>query len=174
MKLKPIFLISLFCFSANVLADKIETNASTSQLSFTGQHAGRDFTGVFNSWNATLVLPPSEDPNIQAAFQVASAETGNTLYDETLTEEDWFAADKYPTATFTSTSVEKTPVGYKVTGTLRLRDKSNEVEFELAESTKGLSASFSIDRLAFGIGETSDPTAEWVSRNIGLQLTIKQ
>ncbi|MBO1254442.1 YceI family protein [Alteromonas sp. 5E99-2] len=172
--LKRLFTLSLFLFNTTVFAEKIETNSTTSKLSFSGQHAGRDFTGVFNSWNATLVLPPSEDASIQATFQVSSAETGNALYDETLTEEDWFAADKHPTARFTSTSIESTSSGYKVIGTLVLRGKSGPVEFELEETKDGLIATFSIDRLSFGIGEESDPTAEWVSREIGLQLTIKR
>ena len=31
---------------------------------------------------------------------------------------------------------------------------------------------FSIDRLAYGIGAGSDPTSEWVGRNIGVQLDL--
>ncbi len=174
MILKRITILVLFLISTAGVTAEIETSSTTSTLSFSGQHAGRDFTGVFNSWNATLVLPPSEDVSIQATFEVSSAETGNTLYDETLTEDDWFAAEKHPIATFTSTSIESTSLGYKVIGTLVLRGKSDTVEFELKETKDGLIADFSIDRLAFGIGEESDPTAEWVSQKIGLQLTIKQ
>ena len=158
--------------SCSVLAETIKINSKNASLQFSGEHAGRAFTGKFNEWQATLMLPPETEPRIEAQFSLASAETGNAMYDETLVEDDWFNVKNTPTAKFVTSDIAKTDSGYMVKGELSLRGISHLVTFALTRNQTGLSAEFDIDRLAFGIGKESDPDAEWVSREIGLRLTI--
>ena len=168
------FLIFLFCLSVSSVsfAESISTSSSDATLQFSGEHAGRAFTGKFNDWKATLVLPPADSPNIEASFALSSAETGNAMYDETLVEEDWFNVEETPTGLFKASNIVTTSEGYRVTGELELRGIRQPVSFELMQGNGDLTASFAINRLDFGIGVESDPDAEWVSREIKLELVI--
>lgn len=151
-----------------------------SEVTFSGSHAGSDFDGRFEQWQATIVISPqnSEQNRINATFQLASAKTGNKLYDGTLPENDWFYVERFPEATFSSTSIEEMSKGrYVVTGKLTIRDKSQPIDFELlvsptAADLTSITGEFIIDRLAFGIGVDSDPDAEWVSQEIAITLDI--
>lgn len=145
-------------------------------VGFSGEHAGMKFSGKFNKWNATLSLPaaPGEEGFIQANFSLKSAKTGDSIYDETLPDGDWFDADNHPMGEFKSTSVLKNANGYAVKGTLHLRGKTLPANFALIKSADRLNASFVIDRLAYGIGLDSDPDAEWVSKDIQMTLDIPQ
>ncbi|WP_371196130.1 YceI family protein [Glaciecola sp. SC05] len=145
-------------------------------VGFSGEHAGMKFSGTFNKWSATLSLPsaPAEEGFIQANFSLKSAKTGDSIYDETLPEGDWFDAVNHPTGEFKSSSVLKSANGYEVKGTLSLRGKTLPASFALIRSGERLNASFVIDRLAYGIGLDSDPDAEWVSKDIQMTLDIPQ
>lgn len=164
-----IFLVNSFFAVAETLT--VDQNNAT--LNFSGEHVGMEFTGVFEQWQATLVLPPAESPEISASFLLASAKTGDSTYDGTLPEEDWFHVKKYPQATFKATKIVESANGFNVDGSLQLKGKELPVSFMLNQSDQGLSASFEVDRLAYGIGVDSDPSADWVSKMIGISLTIK-
>lgn len=166
--------IVLLVNSFFAVAETLTVDQNNATLSFSGEHVGMEFTGVFEQWQATLILPPAESPEISASFSLASAKTGDSTYDGTLPEEDWFHVKKYPQATFNATQITENANGFKVDGTLKLKDKSLPVSFDLERSGKGFSASFEVDRLAYGIGVDSDPSADWVSKMIGITLTIKQ
>ena len=168
--LQSLFII---LFSLHISAQTIDASHNNGTLSFAGEHAGMAFRGVFETWQAKLVLPPVESPFIKASFALASAKTGDSTYDETLPEEDWFHVDEYSTATFTATDISKTTKGFYVSGTLSLKGKARPITFTLIQSDKELSASFNIDRLAYDIGSGSDPEAEWVSQMISMELKIE-
>ncbi len=167
-------LTMLMCciLSCSALAETIKIDSKSASLQFSGEHAGRAFDGKFNEWQATLVLPPENEPRIEAQFSLASAETGNAMYDETLVEDDWFDVKNTPKGKFVASDIAATDNGYMVKGELSLRGISQPVAFTLTRNQTGLSAEFDIDRLAFGIGKESDPDAEWVSRKIRLRLSI--
>ena len=165
-------LLAILSFATQ--ADEIEASAKKSSLSFSGEHAGIKFSGVFEKWQASLILPPANEPKIEARFELASAKTGDATYDSTLPEGDWFDANNHPVATFTSSKIERVDGGFTVEGKLEIRGKSAPVSFLLEEKRRKLTASFTIDRLAFDIGRDSDPQAEWVSRDIKMSLEIKK
>ncbi|MEM0909917.1 MAG: YceI family protein [Pseudomonadota bacterium] len=161
----------LFCI--HTTASELIVSADEGVLGFAGEHAGMTFEGKFKEWQASLVLPPSISPKIIATFQLASAETGDSTYDSTLPEGDWFDVENHPTATFESETIEAVEGDeYRVTGTLSLRGKTLPVEFMLKNNGRALTAEFVIDRLAYDIGRESDPEAEWVSQSISMNLAI--
>ncbi len=153
-------------------AETINTNHETSQISFAGEHAGMPFSGKFRSWQAQLILPPSNTPKIEASIDLRSAKTGDRTYDETLTEGDWFDVKNTPKGQFFSQDIQLTDKGFLVKGELTLRGITQTLEFTLTHTSKGLTGQLKIDRLAFDIGKDSDPDAEWVSRYITLNLHI--
>lgn len=162
-------------YSAQASAqEKLSVSANDSQITFAGEHVGMTFSGVFNKWDAELILPPATSPKIIATFDVASAKTGDSTYDSTLPEGDWFDVENYPKGVFESSQIVAKDSDYQVTGALTLRGISQPVSFLLKNSSTTLTASFSIDRLAYNIGMDSDPDAEWVSKEIKMTLTLKK
>lgn len=165
-------LISMFSMSAFAYKQYQVDNTSSS-VSFSGEHVGMTFTGVFEKWQASLILPPAAKPMIEATFYVNSAKTGDFTYDSTLPEGDWFDVDNHPIGRFTSQSIEVSSKGYKVSGILELRGVSKPQTFELIKTGETLTAQFIINRLDYSIGLDSDPDAEWVSRDIEMKLNLR-
>jgi polyisoprenoid-binding protein YceI len=171
---KSLCLVSICMISASAFAlKKIDVDNTNSRVSFSGEHVGMVFDGVFEKWKASLILPPENNPAIDATFYVKSAKTGDFTYDSTLPEGDWFDANNHPVARFTSDSIEVSIKGYKVTGNLELRGVSKPQTFELIKDDKTLTAQFVINRLDYGIGLESDPDAEWVSQDIIMELSLQ-
>jgi polyisoprenoid-binding protein YceI len=163
--------LSMYSLAANS-SEKISVDAKNSEVSFTGEHVGMQFKGVFKEWSAELVLPPAESPKITAIFKVKSAKTGDSTYDGTLPEGDWFDVKNHPEGKFESTEILSKGSDYAVKGSLTLRGVSAPVSFVLVRVADKLNATFDIDRLAYKIGIESDPDAEWVSRNIQMRLSL--
>jgi|GEM_PF-293754 len=153
---------------------KLSFSATDSTVSFAGEHVGMKFSGVFNKWNAELVLPPADSPKITATFYVVSAKTGDSTYDSTLPEGDWFDVKNHPKGLFESDKVITKGTDYEVTGNLTLRGISQPVSFLLKDNGSSLSASFSVNRLAHKIGFESDPDGEWVSEEIDMTLLLNK
>lgn len=172
----------LLSFSAApALATDYVVDHKNSKIEFSGTHAGDPFKGAFGTWTALIRFDPADlaGSNIVATFDTASAKTGNSMYDGTLPQADWFDVKNHPQATFASTAIsaKEDGSGYTATGDLTLRGVTKPVSFDftlgaLAETPVTAKASFTIDRLDFDIGKKSDAKAEWVSREIVLTLDI--
>lgn len=167
-----------------VQAAPYQLDMTKSKVTFRGTHAGAQFQGTFGQWAAVIDWNPADptQSTLQATFTTASAKTGNPTYDGTLPTADWLNVEKFPTAAFTSTAVTKGAKTntYTARGNLTLRGVTQpaNLTFTLAlvpgrtdGALRALGA-LQVDRLAFGLGAQSDPTAEWVSRNILIQLDV--
>ena len=68
---------------------------------------------------------------------------------------DFFEVETYPTATFTSTSIEAAESGYTMTGNFNLHGVEKSISFpaeiEIADGNVTVGASFAIKRFDFGI-----------------------
>jgi polyisoprenoid-binding protein YceI len=173
MNLRIVAILFLLVGSIGSAQSQIKASNKNGELSFAGEHVGMQFSGVFNKWDATLLLPPAAKPVINATFDLSSAKTGDSTYDATLPEGDWFDVENHPQGTFTSTSIEQSGNEYKVSGNLSLRGQSLPIDFVLSKNGGSLEASFKIDRLKYAIGLDSDPDAEWVGQYIEMNLVIK-
>jgi len=153
---------------------------TTGTVGFSGTHAGETFRGIFTQRENTIILDPAAPANgrISARFVLSSARTGNAMYDGTLPQADWFNVKAHPDGTFVSSSLNENADGtYTVSGVLTLRGIAQPIRFPLSitpadDGSLQVKGEFSIDRLAYGIGAGSDPTSEWVGRNIGVQLDL--
>jgi hypothetical protein len=79
---------------------------------------------------------------------------------------------------FQSQSIVATGISntFLVTGQLNLKNVRQPVSFTVVVGNLAVlntSATLVLDRLAFGIGQQSDPQAAWVSKEIGLQIGVK-
>jgi polyisoprenoid-binding protein YceI len=100
----------------------------------------------------------NEDPtasSVQVTIDTTSLWSDNDNLTTHLKSADFFDVEKYPTATFISTSIEAADGGYMVTGNLNLHGVERSIRFPaeitVGDGTAAVSASFSIKRFDFGI-----------------------
>jgi cytochrome b561/polyisoprenoid-binding protein YceI len=128
-------------------------------LRFTADNGGTAINGTFSRWQGTIAMDPDhpETADIAIRIDLASASLGDGTQDEMLQGGDFFNTSANPTATFRSTSVEKTGGNsYRARGTLSLRGASRPqtITFTLGGSgaRRQVSGSATVDRNAFGVG----------------------
>jgi len=167
-------IVMYICLSNQNAHAVMNSSHQSGSVAFSGQHAGMYFEGKFERWQATLNLPPQSNPNITATFYMNSAKTGDSIYDSTLPEFDWFDVENHALGTFVSTKIEITEEGFQVLGDLTIKHITKPVSFMLIDSDDKFSASFGINRLDYKIGWESDPDAEWVSKTISISMVIKK
>ena len=172
--LLPLSITLYLGLGTTVAFAELKTNHQFGTVGFSGQHAGMDFDGKFERWQAILILPPQSNPSITATFHIDSAKTGDSIYDSTLPEFDWFDVENHPIGHFVSTNITLAKGGYQVSGDLTLKEITKPVNFMLKDSGATLSASFDINRLVYQIGLESDPDAEWVSKTISISMLINK
>lgn len=171
----------LLLFSVNAAAADFAVDPATSSIAFSGTHVGNKFSGKFEKWTAAIKFDPENlsTSKIEVLIDTASAKTGNSMYDGTLPSADWFDVKKFPQAKYVSTEIHKNADGtFTAKGDLTIRDKTQSVTFtfklpadlKTAPITTGFSAP--LDRIALGLGATSDAKAEWVSKEITLDVAI--
>lgn len=122
--------------------------------------------GHFGKVEATIVYNEADitKSTVSATIDVAGVDTGESARDSHLKTDAFFDVAKFPTATFTSTSVAKTASGLTVTGNLTLHGVTKPVVLTVdgpvtpMESPmdhklhSGFEATTTISRSAFGIG----------------------
>jgi polyisoprenoid-binding protein YceI len=136
----------------NLLAFSEDSKITWTGSKVTGQHGGgfSVFEGQINLVN--------QDPT---ASSVSVTIDTNSLWSDTdkltghLKGPDFFDVETYPTATFTSTSIEAAESGFVVTGNLDLHGIEKSIRFpaeiEIAEGGVTVAASFAIKRFDFAI-----------------------
>ena len=142
---------------------------------FRGTHAGAGFEGEFTRWSAQLAFDPENlsESSLTAGIATASATDEVPLHDQTLPEQEWFDVAHYPEARFASTRFAESVAGhYAIEGVLTIKDRQIPVALELRLDAQGVAVNgrFKIDRAAANLGLESDPEAEYVSREIEVQV----
>ncbi len=118
--------------------------------------------GTFDSFDVTVVTAENpKDSTIEAVIDVASVNTGQADRDNHLRTSDFFLVEKYPKATFTSTSFTIDGDRFTVHGDLTLRGVTRPVVLtgELGGvivdgyglTRAGATASTTINRHDFGV-----------------------
>ena len=137
-----------------------------SEVDFSVKHlAISNVHGRFGKVAATLHLNETDiaKSSVTATIDVSTVDTGEPARDTHLKSPDFFDVEKFPTATFTSTSVVKNGSGLTVTGNLTLHGVTKEVVLEVEGPSgpvmgmdkkphSGFTATTTISRTAFGIG----------------------
>lgn len=150
--------------STGKVASKWALDKSHSNLRFTVTHmVVSEVDGSFKSFDGSFETskPDFSDAKIVFTVDVNSINTDNENRDKHLKGEDFFAADKYPTIKFESTSFK--PLGnnkYKLDGNLTIRDVTKPASFDVTyggsiNTQRGAKAGFkaktSIDRFEYGL-----------------------
>lgn len=98
-------------------------------------------------------------------IEAASIKTGNGMRDEHLAEADFFDVKKYPTITFSASTVAQTDTAYVAKGELKLLDATNPIDVPFKHLGKGTNkngvdfeafeGNFTFDRTAYGMEEVT-------------------
>jgi polyisoprenoid-binding protein YceI len=138
---------------------KTYTVTENSYIGWAGRKPLGTHFGQFPSYEGAVTVKGDDLTTARAdvTFHTAELSSDDTRLTGVLLDSSWFNVEEYPTARFVTTSIEQTETGYRVTGNLRLRDANKSVTFpadiRLDNGRIELSAEFSIDRTAWGIGQ---------------------
>ena len=175
--LAALLTLSTPAFAADV--PKWTVDPAQSEISFSGTHAGNEFTGKFGTWTAEIAFDPArlEQSKVLVTIDTASAATGDKTYDGSLPSPEWLGPKAFPTATFESKTFRQTGDStYEVDGTLTLKGVAQDIALPFSLTTEGdktvMEATTSLDRLLYQVGVASDPKAEWVSKDITVAIKV--
>ena len=117
--------------------------------------------GRFQNFSGTITVSADGTPSVNAEIDVASITTDNEQRDGHLKTADFFEVEKFPTATFTSTSVKPSGENFVLTGDFTLHGVTKSIEMKLefngvnpgmgAGPVAGFEATTTITRRDFGI-----------------------
>ena len=124
--------------------------------------------GTFKKFTAQLNFDPAKPAagSAKLTIDTASYDLGDESYNAQVRGKDWFDAAQYPNATFVSSAIA--PAGgnqFKVSGTLTIKGKSENVTVPVTVAQQGSTQSFDgalpIKRSQFDIG-----TGEWKDTSV--------
>ncbi|HXB45736.1 MAG TPA: YceI family protein [Puia sp.] len=127
-------------------------------IKFSGDNA----SGIFKGLKGTVNF---DDANLASskfdvAVDVATINTGSGMKNIHAKSDKWFDAEKYPTISFTSSSITKTSAGYEAKGRLTMHGVTKDfiIPFSFTKNGNdgGFASSFDINRLDFNM-KTPEP-----------------
>ncbi|MFE9030806.1 YceI family protein [Streptomyces iakyrus] len=156
-----------------------------SSISFSVRHLlVAKVRGMFETFSGAVVVADDGTPSVTAEIAVNSINTRNDRRDAHLTSADYFDAEKYPTATFTSTGVRADGDKYAIDGDFTLKGVTKPVTLDLEFNgvirvmdygeVAGFEASVVLNRKDFGIDLALpfDTGSKIVSDKVGDKATI--
>ena len=136
--------------------------------------------GTFNDFTGAITVAEDGTAAVTAEIQVASIDTKNADRDAHIKSADFFDAEQYPTATFTSTAIRAKGDDYVVEGEFTLHGVTRPVELALEFNgvnpgmgngpVAGFEATTVLNRKDFGI--TIDMPLEGGGAVVGDKITI--
>ncbi len=164
-------------------------DAAHSEITFKVKHLMiTNVTGSFTKFDATLEALQADfsDAKISFSADVNSVTTNNEQRDGHLKSDDFFAAEKFPTLTFTSTSFTKlNDIDYKLVGDLTLKGETKPVELNVeyggtatdpyGQVKSGFEISGKINRKDFGLswGALTEAGGVVVSDEVKLHVNVQ-
>jgi polyisoprenoid-binding protein YceI len=117
--------------------------------------------GTFQNFGGAIVVAEDGTPSVTAEIAVDSINTNNEQREAHIKSADFFDVDKYPTATFRSTSVRANGDNYVIDGDFTLKGVTKPVSLDLEFNgvnpgmghgeVAGFAASVVLNRKDFGI-----------------------
>lgn len=146
-----------------------------SRVGFIAAQMGEPIEGSFANHEIALVMDdgqPSE-ATLNATVDTRSVSTGDGQIDATVVTADWFAAEQYPQAVFSSETIVSAGDGqFEVSGVLTIRDATQPVSFVMQQQAQTFSGEIVIDRRDFGIGVGGQD--EFVAPEVTIEFSFTQ
>lgn len=152
-----------FAFASPAAFAQIKLVPEKSEISFTSKQMGAAVDGRFKRFDVQADFNPRQPAGgkLGLTVELASVSIGAPETEAELAKAEWFDTAKFPKATFQSTAIKAAGPGrFDVTGKLTIRGAARDVVVPVTLTQAGgvstASGSFSIKRLAFGLG-----ASEW-------------
>lgn len=158
-----------------------QTVVANSRIEFTGSLAGGDFTGRFGKFDAGIVFDPADlaDSRFRVVVDSASADTADADRDTALKGADFFAADRWPTASYEASQFVMTAPGqFEARGRLTMRGVTHDlpVKFTFKAPADGKAAALTgeatIHRLDFGVGQGEWQDTKWLGNDVRVRFEV--
>lgn len=156
---------------------------AASHLGFASSFSGTGFTGAFRRWDATIRFDPRNlaGSSVTATIETGSAVTGSPDRDQALPTDTFFAAGRFPRATFAATSFKALGGGrYQAIGTLTIRGVAKPLTLPFSLAITGrqahMTAAVAVNRLAFGVGQNEWKATEAIpaAATVTIDLTARR
>jgi polyisoprenoid-binding protein YceI len=145
-----------------------QVDTSKSTVTATSKQMNVPVDGTFKKFTAQLNFDPAKPAagSAKLSIDTASYDLGDDSYNQQVRGKEWFDAAQFPNATFVSSAIA--PAGgnqFKVSGTLTIKGKSENVTVPVTVAQQGTTQSFDgalpIKRSQFDIG-----TGEWKDTSV--------
>lgn len=155
-----------------------------SQLSFKASVYGKEFTGIFHSFNGDIIFDPNNLKTNLAdiTININSIDSDDGNRDSQMLGADWFFVENYPTARFKTRTFEDMGEGkYLAVGDLTIRDQSLPISFpfqlDIVEREENGTRAFmegtlELDRLDFGLGQGSWEATDIVNSDVRILIKL--
>jgi polyisoprenoid-binding protein YceI len=153
-------------------------DAESGELRFSGEAEGNRFRGHFREFTVRICLDDEalETAVIEVEVATGSATVGNRQGDQALRDEELFAAERYPLATWTSGEIQSEDQRHLAAGELSLRGVSLSQPVALKLRREGdqlqLRGEAMIERLQFGVGQGEFADPDFISPEIALSFEL--
>jgi polyisoprenoid-binding protein YceI len=156
-------LVSTLTFAQDWVLDKSHANVGFSIVHLKIS----EVDGSFGKFDAKMTSSKEDftDAVFEFTAEASSINTGNERRDGHLRSDDYFAAEKFPTLSFKSTSVKKVSGNnYQIVGNLTMRGVTKPltlnatirgpIEGRQGKKIVGIKATGTVNRVEFGVGKS--------------------
>lgn len=136
---------------------ELALSKSSGSIGFVGAKISDKHVGKFTDYSGKILLTPGapEKSQVSVTIPIASMEIEPAKLKGHLMTPDFFDVEKFPTASFESTKIEKSGDKYSVTGNLKLHGVTKSISFPAdvtaTSDSATVKAEFGINRKDFGI-----------------------
>ncbi|MEZ4978491.1 MAG: YceI family protein [Chitinophagales bacterium] len=154
-----IFALLLILFGFSAQAQELKVNTSESSIAWLAKKIGGQHEGFISLKSGSFEI--KNDKIVSGSFiidmhSITCTDISNEEYNGKLighlNSDDFFSVDKYPTAQFVVTSATKFNNGKaKITGKLTIKDKTEEISFDITQNGNAYTATIPVDRSKFDV-----------------------
>ncbi|MGA0602190.1 YceI family protein [Caulobacter sp. KR2-114] len=152
---------------------------AASHVTFASSFSGTGFTGGFRRWDAAIRFDPKNlaGSSVTATIDTGSAATGSPDRDQALPTDTFFAAGRFPKASFVATSFKDLGGGrYQAIGTLTIRGVAKPLTLPFTLAITGaqahMTAAVAVNRLAYGVGQGEWQATEAIPAAVTVSLDL--
>jgi polyisoprenoid-binding protein YceI len=175
MKKNFVLLIIIFITTACFAQEK--NTVTKSAITFQVKNLGINTVGTIGGVKADIQFNPNNlaSDTISASVDVNTINTDNDNRDDHLKSEDYFDVAHFPRIIIKSVSFKhKSGTNYRGTFNLTIKGRTKLIEIPFSYSEKGNTAifkgNFKLNRLDFGIGESSMMLSNEVTVNVDAEI----
>jgi len=153
---------------------------AASKVGFSSKFDGQPVAGAFRRWDAQIRFDPKDlaHSSARVSIDMTSAVTGDADRDTALPDTPWFAAAKYPKATFVIRSFKSLGgARYAAVGDLTIRGVTKPLTLPftlvITGDTAKMNAAVGLNRLAFGVGQNEWKSTEVIPAAVQVTIALK-